>query len=442
MQVKEFEAENLKACLQLVRDALGADAVILETRKTRKKGILGMGGRDMVNVVAATGISVKSDELVREQKPSAASPATKTSPSAVRSLYANTAESTQKMASVARDEAARTAAGQGAAIAANRVKPDLREAATQTAAAERLSFVERAMREIRDSLNAMQREQREAHERTVSALTAVTLPAASPAETSPILCPELHRRLLSAGYTDEAARELLDRLPDMSAWTEPARLPLATAALRDLLAHDLPCSGPIRLTPGKLKAVALIGPTGVGKTTTIAKLAAHFALVEKKRVGLLTMDTYRIAAVEHLKTYSQIIGIPVKVAYSQSEVLPATEEFHDYDLLLIDTAGRSQKNIMQVGELKTMLEPLHCETHLVLSASTKEQDMLDSVQRFSAARVDRIIFSKLDETSTHSSLLSVAEQCGKPISYLTTGQKVPEDIEVATGTSLASLVLP
>ena len=122
-------------------------------------------------------------------------------------------------------------------------------------------------------------------------------------------------------------------------------------------------------------------------------------------------------------------------------MLPAVAEFADYDLLLIDTAGRSQKNIMQVGELKALLEALNCETHLALSAPVKEEDMIESVRRFSAARVDRIIFTKLDETGSYGTLLNVAENAGIPISYVTSGQKVPEDIERADGRRFAELIL-
>src|SRR5262249_6037412 len=161
---------------------------------------------------------------------------------------------------------------------------------------------------------------------------------------------------IRAGVSQALTQELTEALPDLSAWSETAQAPLAVSALRDLIGRRVSSCGPIELTPGQLKAVALIGPTGGGKTTTIAQLAAQFALVEKRRVAMLTVDTYRIAAVEQLKIYSQIIGIPIGVAYNQSEVMPAIAEFADYDLLLIDTAGRSQKNIMQVGELKSLLE--------------------------------------------------------------------------------------
>jgi flagellar biosynthesis protein FlhF len=513
MQIKEYEAFTLKECLQQVRSDLGPEAVILETRKFRKGGLLGWGARDAVCIVAATGITVQNDlPETRSGRAAAAqgmsAPSTSRSvvsapPSASSSAHAARAASTPQPAASpaatpaqkAAVAAARAAFSHAAprstasAISAQANPPASRERRTETAAvaspspgtehttgkaravaptleapsrshangnnvknggdAEHLVRLEHTMHEIKESLAALQREQREVQEKTVTAVVSAVAPAVSTEgragieapEVPLIRFPELRERLLMAGMGEALAAELLDSLPDFDAWSPQAQTPLAEAAVRDLIAHRTACAGPIVLTPGQLKAVALIGPTGVGKTTTIAKLAAHFALVEHKRVALLTVDTYRIAAVEQLKTYSQIIDIPIGVAYSQAEVLPAVEQFADYDLLLIDTAGRSQKNVMQVGELKTLLEAVHCETHLVLSAPIKEQDMLDAARRFSAARVDRILFSKLDETSTYGSLFTVADRTGIPLSYLTTGQKVPEDIEVAEGSKLAGLIV-
>lgn len=211
--------------------------------------------------------------------------------------------------------------------------------------------------------------------------------------------------------------------------------------LAELIAQRIPCSGPIQLAPHRLKTVALIGATGVGKTTTIAKLAAHYALVERKKVALLTIDTYRIAAVEQLKTYSQIIDLPLCVAHRVDDIAPALNQFANYDLLLVDTAGRSQHNTPQIEELKPYIEALRCETHLVLSTPTKESDLLETARRFSLVRLDRILFSKLDETSTFGTILNVSDRVGIPLSYITTGQKVPEDISIAEPNSLAGLLL-
>ncbi|NLY11480.1 MAG: flagellar biosynthesis protein FlhF [Firmicutes bacterium] len=192
---------------------------------------------------------------------------------------------------------------------------------------------------------------------------------------------------------------------------------------------------------GTQKIVALVGPTGVGKTTTIAKLAANFSLVAKKKVGLVTIDTYRIAAVEQLKTYADIIGVPVKVAYTPKELQTNVECMADMDLILIDTAGRSQHNRMQITELKRCLEGFNPEVHLVVSATTKYQDVVEIIEGFKDVGIDRLIITKLDETRRYGNMLHAAIAANVPIAFLTTGQSVPEDIEVADSGKLAGLIV-
>ena len=188
------------------------------------------------------------------------------------------------------------------------------------------------------------------------------------------------------------------------------------------------------ITLGKRPTVvALVGPTGVGKTTTIAKLAAHFVLFERAKVALITIDTYRIAAVEQLKTYAEIINLPVSVVYTPEDYEAAVKKFADYDLILVDTAGRSQKNSGQIQELKGFIGKCPPdEIHLVISATTKTKDMVEIAQAFAGVNYNRIIFSKLDETNEMESLFALASEINVPISYLTTGQNVPDDIEIAS----------
>ena len=164
--------------------------------------------------------------------------------------------------------------------------------------------------------------------------------------------PEMYARLTGSGVSAALAHELLDALPDFGAWSEEAQEPLAVSALRDLIGRRVCSSGPIDLTPGHPESGCPDRADGRRQNHDDCQTRRAFALVEKKSVALLTMDTYRIAAVEQLKIYSQILDIPIGVAYSQAEVAPVIAQYADFDLLLIDTAGRSQKNIMQVGELK------------------------------------------------------------------------------------------
>lgn len=192
---------------------------------------------------------------------------------------------------------------------------------------------------------------------------------------------------------------------------------------------------------GEQKVVVLIGPTGVGKTTTIAKLAANFALVGGRKVGVVTMDTYRIAAVEQLKTYAEIIGLPVQVAYSPKELKESIARMQDQELILVDTAGRSQNNQLQMAELKNYLEGVPAEIHLVISATTKMRDVDEIIRVFGQLHIDRVIVTKLDETMAHGVILHTCERAQAPLAFVTTGQGVPEDIEVASGEKIAQLIL-
>lgn len=252
-------------------------------------------------------------------------------------------------------------------------------------------------------------------------------PASTPAEN------RWFALLREAEVEEEVIRNLLQSAPEDA---------LSESALQSRIADRLPTSGAITLQDGHPKVVMLVGPTGVGKTTTIAKLAAQYALLQKRRVGLITIETYRIAAVEQLRTYSQIIDVPIRVVYSSNELPAAVREFASMDVVFVDTAGRSQRNSMQIGELKACCERLHdCEVHLVLSSTTKTRDLYDIVQRFSVVPLHRVIWTKLDESTTFGNILNVAVKHPLPISYVTTGQRVPEDVEVAEANKLALLVV-
>jgi len=190
------------------------------------------------------------------------------------------------------------------------------------------------------------------------------------------------------------------------------------------------------------KVAAFIGPTGVGKTTTIAKLAAHFAIKEGYKVALVTADTYRISAVEQLKTYSDIIGVPIEIVYTPDELKAALYRHQDKHLILIDTAGRSPRNQYQLAELQALLEiDPYIETHLVLSTTTKFKDALDVVRKFSICSPQKFLFTKVDEASNVGTIVNLLYQFPTTLSYITTGQNVPDDIELANPQKLANMIL-
>lgn len=183
---------------------------------------------------------------------------------------------------------------------------------------------------------------------------------------------------------------------------------------------------------GKPTVIMFIGPPGVGKTTTLAKLAANYAINHKKRVGLLTTDTYRIAAVEQLRTYAEILGIPITVVYSVADIKDALESYSDKDLILIDTAGSSHMNKLQFDELKALVSATQAdEVYLVISATTSPRNCREIIKNYSFLENYKIIFSKMDEAPVPGIILNAKYMAGKCISYITTGQSVPDDIEVA-----------
>ena len=188
--------------------------------------------------------------------------------------------------------------------------------------------------------------------------------------------------------------------------------------------------------------VVTSGKGGVGKTTTIAKIAASFVLEKGCSVALITADTYRISAVEQLKTYSDIIGVPLEIVYSALELQTAITKHMDKQLVLIDTAGRSQYNSEQLDELRSLLTASEdIEKHLVLSSTTKYKDAVDIIKQFSQCSPDRVLFTKVDETSGIGTVISVLHEFPMHLSYLTTGQSVPDDIIIADPHKLAELVL-
>lgn len=187
----------------------------------------------------------------------------------------------------------------------------------------------------------------------------------------------------------------------------------------------------ITLTEGTTKFIFFIGPTGVGKTTTIAKIASSFKLGKKAKVALVTSDTYRIAAVEQLRTYANILGIPIKVVYSGRELKEVKQEFEGYDLVFIDTAGRSHKNREQRDDLEELLAAIpeeEKETYLVLSATTKYKDLLKITNVYKELTDYNLIFTKLDETICYGNIYNIKMVTGVPLSYTTYGQNVPDDI--------------
>ena len=199
---------------------------------------------------------------------------------------------------------------------------------------------------------------------------------------------------------------------------------------------------PTPVKKGAPRILTFIGPTGVGKTTTIAKLAAIDAVMKKKKVALITIDTYRIAAVEQLKTIGEIMNVPVKVVFNPENLQDCLQEICDYDVVYIDTAGRSHKNEAQVNELKEYLGATQSDDlFLVLASTSKYQDFIDILETYRDVNISSLIFTKVDETSNYGSLYNLVYQKKYPIAYFANGQNIPDDIEVAEPQKLVQMLM-
>ncbi|MDZ4683533.1 MAG: flagellar biosynthesis protein FlhF [Planctomycetaceae bacterium] len=446
--VRTFKAPNLQAALEIVRTELGPDAVILHTRQlearrlfpwpTKRTEVEVTAGRGVsgdasprVTVSASTTIVARSavEELA---PPPELLPSSRTTPALPRH---NVTPPRWSPNDVIPDE---PLAAKPQAVARARVAPPTVSALPvpdTIASRSRLVTTNHPRGDslaIQQRLDTLQRMILDlGRERSGHALHDV------PAELFP-----LYTRLVEAEVDDDLAREFVCRARERAT---KGQLADPNAMLSLLTAHieqELRPAPPIAAVRGRRKVVALVGPTGVGKTTTLAKLAANFRLRDGLRVGLVTVDTYRVAAVEQLRTYAELIDLPMKVVTQPSEMPRALNELAGLDLVLIDTAGRSPRDDVRIQELRDVLEAAAIdEVHLVLSLASGLPALKTAAANFQSVGVTSIMLTKLDEATGCGPLLQVARQLKTPVSYLTTGQNVPDDIEPAQRTRMARLIL-
>lgn len=377
MEVKTYRATSLQEALQQVRRELGPEASVLHTREVSGGVLRWMSGRQ-IEVTASTSIEVPSRL------------------SAQPSDYAP--QSTTKPLPPADYDDFRA-----------KYRADLKEAAPESE-----SLVEDLSR-------------------------ASTKP---PASDPPTALSQVYDDLLAAEVEEAFANELIESVRNSLSTPELNDATLVKSRATRLLEDEFQCSGPIRITTGLRRVVALVGPTGVGKTTTIAKLAADFHLREKQRVGLITVDTYRIAAVDQLRTYADIIDLPMEVVSTPREMRTALSRLADLDLILMDTAGRSPQDDLRIQELKAMLREAQAdEVHIVLSGVASPASMKQAAEQFTKAGATSLLFTKIDESTGLGNLLPVVRSSKLPISYITNGQDVPEDITSASRGKLARAIL-
>jgi flagellar biosynthesis protein FlhF len=266
--------------------------------------------------------------------------------------------------------------------------------------------------------------------------------ASAPVHNMPEALFHVFTSLIEAEVDEVTARGWIDRLRDEGAGHSLDDTPAAMGRVAEYLEAEISVSGPIATEANKCRVIALVGPTGVGKTTTIAKLAANYRLREKRRVGLITVDTYRVAAVEQLRTYADIIDLPMEVVATPREMREAVARMNHLDLVLMDTAGRSPRDEVKIQELKSMLsEAQPDEVHLVLSSTAGAKSLISTAERFADVGTTALLLTKLDEAHSLGHLVSLVRSVPLPVSYLTDGQNVPDDIQVARAGAMAGMLL-
>ena len=406
MEVKTYIAQSMRDALAQVRRDLGPEAAVLHTREVRGPGFWGLIGRSRrIEVTASATVKVPSRLAARRPaKASVSAP----------------------VAKVTAPAAAPTAAQARAASLATLPAPATKLVRDTRTVADRLQ------EDMRGRLNEL--------ESLVENLSRRTAPSANPELPDAFF--RLFTDLIDADLSEDLARELLERVRQQLPSHEAIDLERLRLCAAELLEREITVGGPIQVTAGQCRLVALVGPTGVGKTTTIAKLAANYRLREKRRVGLITVDTYRIAAVEQLRTYADIIDLPMEVVSTPGEMRQAVEPLAELDLVLLDTAGRSPADEARIAELKSLLaEARPDEVHLVLSSVAGASSLAKTAERFAEVGTTSLLLTKLDEASSLGNLLPLLRSSKLPLSYVTDGQNVPEDIAPAESRRLARTIL-
>ncbi len=399
MQVKVFESPDMATGLKMVKDALGPDALILST-KTVHSGKLGLLGKKHFEITAA----LDSEWPQTEHKETLKKQDTGTYDRSLRLQQESPPPPALVASPVKEDENVKL---QSEVDELKKMMKSLGQEMTRITTRQNVPTLSRTTKEDETLIPLKQR----ILDLGINSNTTETITGFAK-ET--LTLDELLDPLAQQKYLQHTFAELLPE------WSTPFQ----------------------KDETGQQQRIALVGPTGVGKTTTLAKIGARYLSNCSSSIGFITIDTYRIAAVEQLKVYGDIMNVPVEVVLSPEQFERALLKLRDKDLILIDTAGRSPKDKLCIDELTTYFRPdLSVEKHLVLSATTRENELFESVDRFSSLGLDRTLITKIDECTTLGILLDLQIHNRLPFSFVTNGQRVPEDILEADTTTIINLIM-
>jgi flagellar biosynthesis protein FlhF len=383
MQIKRYEASSIQEAMDKIRKDLGQDAVILSTKRLKR------GKSPLIEITAARDLN--------------------------RSNCEKTAGSVSRPPHIIPD--------------ASRLP---NQYATDQHMKTEISEIKQMLADLKKD-NALRTELTELKETVNSLFDLIGL---NKQEQGFFL--SAYHQLVACGISRELAYKMMEQVKGQDGAVDGNGRIGIQRNIEDLLRKTL--SVPEKKS--KRRTMALIGPTGVGKTTTLAKLAAHYAIEERKRVGLIAADTYRIAATEQLKLYAKIMGLPIEIAAEKESFKKAMGKFSDLDMILIDTPGRNQTDEIHIREMADILNQAGpVNTSLLLSMTSSRENMLDAAHKFSVIPYDDIIFTKMDESVSCGSMYDVIEQIRKPVPYITNGQNVPKDIIKTNPDEIVRLIM-
>ncbi len=381
MQIKRYEVSSISEALTKIKEDLGPDAIILSAKK--------------INNTSNSAIEVMAARDENVQMPQKAPP-NLMPPESSRLL-----ENREDVFKFIREEI-------------GELKEIIRSVQKEKSLSSELEELKETMDKFFDILGARKR------------------------KFNPDINSKVYYSLLACGFSRVSACSILEEIgPQISSQDKITE----EMALQIVEKHVIK-SLPVRNKSKEDKRIkAYVGATGVGKTTTLAKLAARYSLMKKMSVGMITIDTFRIAAIEQLKTYAKIMGIRMEVASTKDSFQKSLQLLSDKDIILIDTPGRSCIDDGYLGIMDAMLQNRNIETNLLVSTTASEDNMLDMVTKYSPFNYDNLIITKIDESRRFGILYDVISKAGKPVSFLTCGQNVPQDIEEVTPQKIANLMM-